>query len=227
LIGPNLPHLYKNDPAYYRPKSKLRAKSIVVHFLEDSFGNGFFSLPETKKIKRLLLKSSRGLDITGKTRKLLVSMLHDLCNLSGLERWMKLLEILKVLSESKDIQYISRANIVGQNEVESERINEVFDFVLKNYHREINVTEVAGIVNLAVNSFSRFFRQRTRKTFIGFLNEVRLSQASKMLVENKLSVTEVCFASGFSNLSNFNKQFKKIYHVNPMLYRKQYWDKMK
>lgn len=227
LIGPNLPHLYKNDPSYYAPNSKKRAKSIVVHFLKSSFGDSFLTLPEAKKINRLLARASRGLDITGKTRKRVAPIMHELCDLSGMTRMIRLLELLCILSESKDLKYISGETVTGHNEVESDRINEVLNFVFKNYHREITVPEVAELSNLAVNSFSRFFRRRTRKTFVSFLNEVRLSQASKILVETDTSVAEICFACGFNNLSNFNKQFRRIYGANPLRYRQAYWEKIR
>lgn len=226
LIGPNVPHLYKNDPSYYTPNSKRRARSIVIHFLERSFGKSFLELPEAKKISRLLARSSRGLDVTGSTRKVVGQMMHELCSLSGMARLIKLLDILRILSESKELKNISGENITGQNEIESDRINEILNFVFKNYQREITVPEVAAIANLAVNSFSRFFRKRTRKTFISFLNEVRLSQASKMLIENDMSVAEICFSCGFNNLSNFNKQFRRIYGSNPVRYRQNYWGKI-
>jgi AraC-like DNA-binding protein len=227
LIGPNLPHLYKNDPAYYAPHSKLRAKSIVVHFSQDSFGENFMSLPETKKIRTLLARSARGLDIYGSTRKTIIDKLNELCTLKGLSRWLMLLEILNILSHSKELKFVSKESIIGQNETESDRINKVFNFVLQNYPREIAVAEIAGLVNLTVNSFSRFFSQRTRKTFIGFLIEVRLNHASKMLIETDTSIVEICYACGFNNLSNFNRQFKSMYGISPSSYRKNYWEKFK
>jgi AraC-like DNA-binding protein len=226
LIGPNLPHLYKNGAEYYHPKSKLRAQSIVVHFLEHSFGGDFLSLPEARRLKRLLARSARGLDILGKTNEHIGKKMLALCSLKGFPRMLKLLEILQELSESRDYRYISNEPVKGLNAVESSRMNEVFDFVFTNYQREIRLEEVASLSNLAVNSFSRFFSQRTRKTFTSFLNEVRLGQATKLLINEDKSVSEVCFACGFNNLSNFNRQFKKVYKVSPLIFRQAYWKKI-
>ncbi len=223
LIGSNLPHLYRNDFHYYEPKNKLRAKSIVVHFLEHSFGENFLTIPETHNIKRMLMKSLRGMDILGKTNSSVSKKMHQLCELHGFSRWLLLLDILNELSSTRDFRYISNERVEGQNETETHRINLIFDFVLNNYHTEIRVEEAAAMVNLAVNSFSRFFSQRTRKTFTQFVNEVRLGQACKLLIANKMNISEICFACGFNNLSNFNRQFKRVYSVNPLEYRKQYW----
>jgi AraC-like DNA-binding protein/mannose-6-phosphate isomerase-like protein (cupin superfamily) len=223
FIGPNLPHLYRNDPAYYTTKSQpMRARSIVIHFLEKSFGNDFLSLPETRNVKNLLLRSRRGLEVTGSTHAIVSERIHMLCTLTGLPRWLKLLEVLEILSESGELKDISRTHVVGKNEIESERMNKVFEFVVRNFTREITIREVANHVNLSQNSFSRYFSERTRKPFITFVNEVRLSNACKLLQENKRSVSEICFDSGYNNLSHFNRQFKKVYAVSPLAYARQF-----
>jgi AraC-like DNA-binding protein len=222
FLGPRLPHLYRNDPLYYAPKSRLRAKSIVIHFLESSFGENFLSLPETKKLQSLFHKSRKGLDITGKTAKIVSEALVALLSMEGLARWLKLLEILNIIAESKDCRYISGSVIDGYNNNDSERLNTVFEFVIKNYNRDIQISEVANMINMAENSFSRYFSQRTRKTFTTFVNELRLNNACKLLIENKLSISQICFECGYNNLSNFNRQFRKAYNNNPFNYRKQY-----
>jgi AraC-like DNA-binding protein len=70
-------------------------------------------------------------------------------------------------------------------------------------------------------SFSRFFRRATNKTFRAFLNEVRIGHASRLLLESDQSVAEICYDSGFGNLSNFNRQFLKLRKVSPRDYRKR------
>ena len=223
FIGPNLPHLYRNDPSYYEKDSRLRAKSVIVHFLEDSFGENFLFLPEAKPLKSLFAKSARGLKVNGETKTVLSEMMFELCKLNGLNRWIRLLELLKVLADSDELTFISNQHIQGKNETESERMNKVFEFVMRNFEREITVSEMANHVNLAENSFSRYFSTRTRKTFIAFVNEVRLNHACKLLSENQSNIAEICFQCGFNNLSNFNRQFKNVYHLSPLAYRQQYY----
>src|SRR5215203_5410942 len=227
LIGPRLPHLYRNEAEYYKRNSRLKARSIVVHFLETSFGNNFLSLPETKKIKSLLEKSSKGLEITGKTNKIVSSKLVELTTLQAFPRYLKLLEILQVLSESKDNKIISGGGVIGINEKESERMDDVLKFVMKNFGENICLADVAKVANMAENSFSRFFKQRTRKTFTNYLTELRLSHAAKLLIENNKPIVEICYECGFNNLSNFHRYFKMIHKASPLTYRKLYWDKQK
>ncbi len=223
FIGPNLPHLYRNDPAYYEPRSGLRAKSIVVHFLETAFGSDFLGLPEARKLKSFFQRAAKGFDISGRTNRIVSEKMHELLETDGLSRWLKLLEILHLLSTSRDCHYISNTNVQGKNEIESGRLNQVFEFVMKHFRQEIVLAEVAALVNMAENSFSRYFSQRTRKTFTAFVNEVRLNHACTLLIENKMSVADICFECGFNNLSNFNRQFRNMYNTSPLNYRKQYW----
>ena len=226
LIGPNLPHLYRNDAAYYKPASKRKARSIVVHFSGTSFGTDFLTLPETKNIKQLLEKSIRGLEITGKTNKTVSSKLQELIGLKGFLRFLKLLEILQVLSTSKDYRFISGGGISGVNEKESERMDAVLKYILKNFSEAINLADAARVANMAENSFSRFFKQRTRKTFTAYLNELRLNHAAKLLIENDQPIVDICYSCGFNNLSNFHRFFKAFHQITPLNYRKQYWNKI-
>ncbi len=223
FIGPYLPHLYRNDAQYFAAKTKWKAKSIVIHFLDETFGENFFSIPETKKLRSLFAKSKRGLDITGKTAKMVSEKMMMLLQLTGFARWLQLLDILNTIAESRDYKYISGTVISGHNETESERLHKVFAFTLKHFNREIRIAEVADIVNMAENSFSRYFSQRTRKTFTAFVNELRLSHACKLLIENQTSISDICFDCGFNNVSHFNRQFRAIYGTSPLQYRKQYW----
>ena len=222
LIGANVPHLYRNDPAYYQPQSALRAKSIVIHFLTSSLGEDFLALPACKKIRDLLNKSAMGLQINDQANAEVTKQMHALLELKGMPRFMKLLDILSTLAETNDKEYISNHLIKGENMKESERLSKVFDYVMKNFLSDITIAEVAALVNMAENSFSRYFSQRTRKKFSAFVNEIRLSHASKLLTDTDQSVAEICFGSGFNNLSNFNRQFKELYGLSPLLYRKQY-----
>jgi AraC-like DNA-binding protein len=222
FIGPNLPHLYRNDPKYYEPKSRLRATSIVVHFLEDSFGEHFLNLPETEHIRSLFDRAARGMDIFGKANALISKKLQEMLNVTGFERWMILVEILHVLSTTEEYNFISTHALKGQNQKDNDRLSRVIERVIQSFQGDIRLDEIADEVNMSPASFSRYFKQRTRKTFSQFVTEIRLSHASKLLQEDQLSISEICFACGFNNLSNFNRQFKVYYKLSPLQFKKQY-----
>jgi AraC-like DNA-binding protein len=226
LLGPNIPHTYRNEEKFYRKNSKLRAKSFVIHFSEQSLGNDFLQLPEAKPIRQLLLKTSQGLEITGPANIAVSKKLHDIIGEKGLRRWHNLLEILTLLSESKKLQPITSTPQIGYNEKESARMCQVFDWLTINYSTAIKLADAAKIAGMNENAFSRFFAQRTRKTFSGFVQEMRLQKAARLLVEDELSVTEICYECGYNNISNFNRQFLNYYNINPISYKKTFLKRM-
>lgn len=221
LIGPNLPHSYRNDEEYYLNKN-LKASSIVVHFQESSFGDNFFKLPEAGTLQGLLLKSSRGLDIFGETNRIISQKMNELLILKDFSRWMKLLEILDLLQKTDEYEFISDAGVKCSSEKESERMENVISYMMNNFNKNISISDVAKIANMADNAFSRYFSQRARKPFVKFLNEIRLSHSCKLLLDQNLSIVEICYESGYNNLSNFNKQFKNKFNASPSEYRKQF-----
>lgn len=219
FIGPNIPHTYRNDDKYYEEGSTLRAKSIVIHFTESSLGNDFLQLPEAGQLTNLFKQSLNGLDIFGRTNQKVSEKLYDLISSSGLKRWLCLIDILLDIAESKTISPITKTARIGYNEKESRRLCQVFDWITANFEKDIRLSEAAKIAQMNENAFSRFFSQRTRKTFTGFVQELRLQKAAKLLAEDKMIITQVCFECGFNNISNFNRQFLNYYHMNPRQYR--------
>ena len=226
FIGPNIPHTYRNEDKYYEEGSELRAKSIVIHFKEESLGNDFLKLPEARLLNKLFERSLYAFDIYGETHKRVSKRLFEIVSLSGLKRWLCLIEILLELAESKHLTPITKTAHVGYNEKESKRLCSVFDWITTNFEKEIRLSEAAEIAQMNENAFSRFFSLRTRKTFSGFVQELRLQKAAKLLIENDMTITEVCYECGYNNVSNFNRQFLNHYKMNPMKYRKAFLRKM-
>lgn len=225
FLGPNIPHTYRNEDKYYEEGSTLRAKSIVIHFTEASLGNDFLGLPEARLLGKLFERSLSGLDLSGSTAQKVSNKLHDIVSLSGLKRWLCLMEMLLDIAESKTATPITKTAHVGYNEKESKRLCHVFDWVTANFEQDIRLSEAARIAGMTENAFSRFFSQRTRKTFVGFVQELRLQKAAKLLVESDMTITQVCFECGYNNVSNFNRQFLNYYAMSPLTYRKTFLKK--
>lgn len=223
FMGPNLPHVYNNDSQYYEGGGDLTAEAIVFHFTEGSLGKGLFDIPEMMPVKQLFKKAQCGLKILGKTRKEIAIKMHDTLSLSGPSRIIALLSILEILSASTEYQLLSSPGFTQKNHsLGSERIIKVHEYIMKNFKRDISLEEVAEIANMGPNSFCRLFKSCTRKTFSTFLNEIRIGYACKLLSENKINIAGICYSSGFNNLSNFNRQFKKITRKTPLQYKTDY-----
>ncbi|RPD42598.1 helix-turn-helix domain-containing protein [Chitinophaga barathri] len=222
FIGPNLPHHYRNDDKYLEEGSTLRARSIVVHFTESSLGEDFIALPETKRIRKLFERAVCGLDVGGATQRKVSQKLQEIVHLSGMRRWLCLVDMLQDMAESKSLTAITQSSFVGHNPKEANRLSNVFDWIHANFESDIRLSEAAAIADMNENAFSRFFSLRTRKTFSGFVQELRLQKAARLLEENELSVTAVCYECGYNNISNFNRQFLHHYQMNPLKYRRSF-----
>ncbi|WP_296703481.1 AraC family transcriptional regulator [Algoriphagus sp.] len=223
MTGPNLPHVWRSDNAYFDPSNNLDTHLIVAYFPENFLGDGIFEKEEFADIARLMKLSSRGVEVNGKTNREVTEMMKKLVNLTGSAQLILLLEILNYLSHSKDIRQITNAGYINLNkESEKDRMGEVYEYVMKNYKEKIKLEEVASIANLSVSAFSRFFKSRANKSFSDFISDVRISHACKLLHEDDINVSEVCYESGFNTLSNFNKQFKDRIGKTPITYRKEY-----
>src|SRR5690606_4677514 len=121
-----------------------------------------------------------------------------------------------------EYKLISDLGIKGHNLLDSNRLDKLFQYILKNFRTEIKLEEVSDILHLTPTSFCRFFKERTKRTFSEFLIDFRLNHASKLIIDTNKSILEICYDSGYNNLSNFNRHFKKKYNMSPRVYRQTY-----
>lgn len=218
LLGPNIPHLYRNTEQYYQSEG-LVARSLFIHFTDDFPGPDFFDLPEMKSVKRLLDRSALGLEVHGKANAYVKARLWEMNTESPARRLLKLLDILVYLSTSKDLEPVLSRAFTANSSNDADKIDKVFQFILKNYRNEIYIEEIAEKLNMSIASFSRYFKHHTHKTFSNYVTEIRISHACRLLMEGNHSISEICYQSGFENLSNFYRHFKKHTGLIPKEYR--------
>lgn len=228
LIGPKIPHFFHNNIEYYKKNGKLEASSIFIHFTEDFLGKNFFDLPEMKLVQKLLENSRFALEIHGKIKQNIIERLRGMYAESAPQRLVSLLDILIKISESNEIvQVLSCKYEESQHQEifksrEASRINTVFEYILNNYNREIYVHEIADKLHMSKASFSRYFKHHTRKTFSDYVTELRISHACKLLMIDDQNISQISFDSGFENLSNFYKHFRRITGIIPKEYRRRF-----
>lgn len=223
LIGSNQSHLFKSDPEYFEENEGLISESISVFFHESSLGDGFFNISEMASIRNLIEKSGRGIRFSREFSKTLAPKIQDLTHMSGFKRFLNILSILNDLSTSSEYHYLAAVSSPDPlSDNENKKVNDVINYIFNNYKEDIKLQDVAELANYSQAAFCLFFKQRTRKTFVQFLNEVRISQACKLLQSSDLNISEICFESGFNNVSNFNRQFKKVTGLSPTMYKNKY-----
>lgn len=217
LMGSNLPHCGMTN------ENTNNDYEMVIQFKPDFLGEHFFGLPEMQRISALLEKSKAGIVFSENIKKEIGEKIVEMHESSSLEKLVKFLEILDALASTSDYRILNAGKYYLQTQVEdNERINLIFNYVKDHFKEQITLEQVADLANMRVPSFCRYFKKITNKTFTQFVNEYRITHSLKLLAEQPLSITEVCFESGFNNFSYFNKTFKEYTQKSPSQYRKEF-----
>ncbi|MEA5426927.1 AraC family transcriptional regulator [Arcicella lustrica] len=217
LLGPNVPHCWKNDGI--GPEDSSQA--IVIQFKEEVWGEMFFKNQETEPIRILLEKAKQGLQITGKTRDRIAKEMVFLLNVPPFQRMLGLLDLLNTIAISNDLKLIeSEPKQFEMSAVDLDRINKIYAYVIENYTQELHLETAAHLASMTETAFCRYFKKITKKTFLDLVTEYRIKHACNLLANSEKQVAEVCFESGFGNISHFNKQFKQVTGQSPLGYRK-------
>lgn len=224
FYGENIPHLYRSDKEYYEKDSTVVSKALVVYFNQDILKGNFWESQNLGSLKKLFTNAKRGIKFTGHAQNRIADKMMKLNNSSdSLTKMIELLKVLKIMAEANDYQFLSTDAFVNKvADDDCERVNKVYQFVMDNYTKNPTLEEVAEIACMSHTAFCRFFKAHTNKTYIQFLNEVKIGNACKMLLDNDLSICEICFITGFNNTAHFNNQFKKIMGVTPSQYRQEH-----
>ncbi|WP_422360144.1 AraC family transcriptional regulator [Reichenbachiella sp.] len=219
LVGPNLPHLWRNDTSYQKKGNNDRVKTIVIKFTRELLGEGMFDRPEFSKINQLLSSSKFGVYFDQEQSRAFHSTLLNLPNLSPVQQSIKLLGMLDSLSLIQERALLSTSDMRQSTNENPDRIDRVLKYISDNYVNDITLEDIADVACMTTNSFCRFFKRMTNKSFTRFLNEVRIKNASRLLIQEQVPVSEVCYMVGFNTITNFNKQFKQIMGRTPSDYR--------
>lgn len=220
FIGKNVPHLFAADDYYYLPGATVKPSSIVIQFKEDFLGTGFFNTAEMMEMKQLLGLSMAGIAILGEQREKIKQLMLGMLHAGKVKRLLSLIEIFGLLCSSDGLAPLSATAISGINVVDSLKMHKILAYALQHYKSDISIIAAAKIAHLSESAFCRYFKSRTQKSFISFIIEMRVNEACRLLRETDMSVVEICYESGFNNLSNFNRQFRLLLKRAPLEYRK-------
>lgn len=215
LIGENLPHSWITNQY---------TEQIVVNFKRDMFGDAFWNAPEMKKIEELLDKSQQGIFFNSQTSSKALPLMFLIERENGFNRLLHFFRLLDLLANAETQEVITHFHHEVKDSLKaSNRIERIYSYILQNYQsNDISFTELSKELNMNKSSVCKFVKKVTKKTFSEIVIETRVSEACKLLAVSDMYISEVCFACGFNNLSNFNRSFKKIMHTTPKEYRNIY-----
>jgi len=222
MIGKNLPHMWQDDLHNQRNENNHIELEVFTIHLGNAFTNhDTLGFPELSRLKNLLELSRQGIAFYRAE-----GALNKIKSLYKLEAFQQLLAVIDFMNDLVSISNYKLLCSIGFveriNEPKEDRLQKVHDYVMNNFHDKVDLIKASEKANMNPSSFSRYFKQKNGKTFSQYVNEIRLGYACKLLLKDQFSVTEVCFESGFNNISNFNKQFKRYYNMPPKEYKKKF-----
>ena len=217
VIGSHIPHVFKSDI-----NASKTSHMLTLFFTKHSFGNQFFELEELKEVEPFFKRAKHGFKVIS-NQKMIKDLFFQLEKSTKLNCFIILLKLIKIASQAS---YKSLSSFVYDKKYsnnEGNRMRNVFEYTMDNYHKDISLDTIADVSNMTKNAFCKYFKKRTNKTYVMFLNELRIEHACKMLLSEKdLSIIQIAEQVGFNNMSNFNRQFKAIKQVSPSEYRKAF-----
>lgn len=215
IFGSRVPHVLKSAP------NLEKSHMISIFFTKNSFGEGFFGLSEFDDLSKFFNELPFGIKIASEKEELKELFLMFQNNEQRLDRFILFLKILKLLGLAKRKTLSSTVIKKNYTDDQGKRMAVVFELVMNNFYRDINLSEVSNAANMTSNAFCRYFKQRTNKTFFQFLTEVRIQNACNILSKDReITIAEAAFVSGFKNLSHFNRKFKNIKGLTPSQFKK-------
>lgn len=222
LVGPNLPHVWLNNDLPRRPRHDHVA-SVLIQFRENILGAEAWKTPEFAAIAGLLMRSRQGVHFTGPDARAAARRMIGLSRLVGVQRIAGLLELLDFLAQSRGQRLLSSAGYTPKlSQSDATRLQSVRRYVEKNLGRSIRQTRAAALARLSPARFSAFFRQRMGCTFSAYVNRLRVARVATLLTDEKMNISEACYACGFNSLSNFNAQFRALKGMNPRAYLRHF-----
>lgn len=224
LLGPNLPHTWQSVSP--EAGGDPEVESVVIQFDRDFAGGELWRRPEAAGVRRLLDRAELGLVFPDSCRGV-PDLMRDMGHRDAWGRVLMLLEVLGELATPGDGADAGRplsgvAHRLPPRRGDPRRIDHACRLIAERYAGPLEQAEVADAVHLSPSAFSRFFRRMTGRTFVAYVHELRVADACRRLIEGDAAVTEVCFACGFQNLSNFNRVFRRLRGVSPRDYRRRH-----
>jgi AraC-like DNA-binding protein len=219
MIGPEIYHKWDDDDI--APEKRNNSHVITIQFSEDLFDQTLFLKESFSSIKNLLKDSQRGLKFSGETFNTIAEKMKKLTSHKKFESAIEFLKILNILSLSKYKKFLASEGFTSiKEDVKGDRVNKMYSYILTHFNdSNLRIAELAQESNMSTSAFGHFFKKSTNKSFTQFVVDMRLGYASKLLLNSNHSISEIAYESGFNNIANFNRLFKKNKFITPKQYR--------
>jgi AraC-like DNA-binding protein len=225
ILGANQPHIFRAEPKYFEHPKAGSIHAIHIYLNLELFSNTIFKLPEFNQIRKFVRTTHNGFQLPEKFVREAAKKIKKIRSTTGLERLQKFIWLLNFFStEVKEWKSLSTG--FSRNELtdtEGMRINDIYQYTIDHYADKISLKKVAEVAHITPHAFCKYFKKHTRKTYMGFLNEIRINEACKKIIAGNFdSIATVGYSVGFNNTITFNRVFKKITGITPTEYINKY-----
>jgi AraC-like DNA-binding protein len=228
VLGANQPHVFKSDPPYFDKRYRKQVHALTFFFNPNGFFQPILHLPELKTVRKWVEHSGSGLQVPVLGKKKVVDEMILVKKSKQAHRIAAFIRMLQVMTEIRNWKTLSTISSgYSFSDTEGLRMNDVYQFTLENYEDNIKLKQVSAIACMTPSAFCRYFKKHTGKTYVAFLNEIRIGEACKKIVLGNFdSISSIAFACGFNSAMSFNRVFKKIIGQSPSQYQKEYRQKL-
>lgn len=224
LIGANMPHVFKSEASYFASNSDKEIHALSIFFNTKGKLMSLFNLPELKNVYSFFSSNYSGFKIPKQAFSDIAGRILSMKYASGMDQLMQFFQLLKSLSSIEHVAPLAPdVQPTAISDHEGIRISNIYNYILQHYNRDITLEEVARTAYMTPQAFCRYFKKHTRVTFVSFLNEVRINEACKKLVDGSYdSISSVAYDCGFNSITNFNRVFKSTTGKSPREYTSLY-----
>lgn len=213
-IGANLPHVFKSDK-----NTATISEMVTLFFSREGFGSGFFEREEFQELIPFFQSVDNGFKVNSHHQEL-QSLFMQLDQKNSLDRFILLLNILQCMCGAQKQSLSSYHYQKKYTANEGKRMQAIMSYTMNHFQEPITLSTIASIASMTKTAFCKYFKKRTDKTYIQFVNELRVESACTLLMTKKeLPIATIGYRCGFSNLSNFNRQFKIVKKITPTEFR--------
>jgi len=212
LLGEKLPH-------YWYTQGPSAGVSVQWNF---PHGHPFWTFPENLAFATLFKSATRGLRYTGNTASQLSSGLRELVHTDGADRLGLLLRLFALMARAPERdRTILSARVFFNSDTAGHQpaMAETMRYLLANFRDTIRLDEVLRLTQMSKPTFSRQFKKHSGQPLSNFVTRLRLEAACRELEATDRSILDIALACGFSQISFFNRIFRRLLHCNPTQYR--------
>jgi AraC-like DNA-binding protein len=218
FVNSNVPHNWVTENL---GGATVADRDLVIQFDPHLLAQAADTFPEFKLSAFPAEAFGRSWEYHGETAWRGAALMEEIHASSGLLKFARFLELIDLLGGTAERAPLATAHYVARMDQQaSDLVHQAITLVLEALPGDVQMTEIAARLDMTPTAFSRFFKRNTGHNFVDYLRKLRIAQACRMLSDTDEPITEICFAVGYFNISNFNRNFRAERGMTPSAYRR-------